>query len=78
MSRVDSTSCTETEYGDVGVLTYEPLDSARIEAGVRSTKAGAVVTFVSTWKNFKHMICLMIIYALLLFWLLASGWLHPR
>lgn len=35
-----------TEHGDVGVLTYEPLDPAAIEASVRSTKAGAVVSFV--------------------------------
>lgn len=32
--------------GDVGVLTYAPLDPAAIEASVRSSKAGAVVSFV--------------------------------
>lgn len=37
---------TTTIHGDVGVLTYAPLDPAAIEASVRSAKAGAVVSFV--------------------------------
>lgn len=37
---------TKTVDGDVGVLTYQPLDPAKIEESVRSLKAGAVVSFV--------------------------------
>ncbi|KAK4052261.1 hypothetical protein OIO90_004483 [Microbotryomycetes sp. JL221] len=45
------TTRTETRHGDVGVLTYERLDPARIEQDVRSTKAGAVVTFVGYTRD---------------------------
>ena len=40
------TTTTTTIHGDVGVLTYAPLDPVAIEASVRSAKAGAVVSFV--------------------------------
>lgn len=36
----------ETEDGDTAVLSYAPLDPATIEASCRSTKDGAVVSFV--------------------------------
>lgn len=36
----------ETEDGDTAVLSYAPLDPAAIEASCRSTKDGAVVSFV--------------------------------
>ncbi|KAM0752447.1 MoaE-domain-containing protein [Meredithblackwellia eburnea MCA 4105] len=45
------TVTTETEHGDIGVLTHEPLDPAKIEATVRSTKAGAVVSFVGYTRD---------------------------
>ncbi|KAM0792011.1 hypothetical protein ACM66B_007122 [Microbotryomycetes sp. NB124-2] len=47
----DKTSRTVTRAGDVGVITYEPLDASAIEQSVRSTKAGAVVTFVGYTRD---------------------------
>ncbi|ORY59899.1 Molybdopterin biosynthesis MoaE [Leucosporidium creatinivorum] len=51
MSTRPAPAITTTVHGDVGVLTYEPLDPAAIEASVRSTKAGAVVSFVGYTRD---------------------------
>ncbi|GAA5923517.1 molybdopterin synthase catalytic subunit [Sporobolomyces koalae] len=43
-----------TSYGDTACLSYEPLDPAAIEASVRSSQSGAVVSFVGyTRDNFQ-------------------------
>ncbi|GAA6043183.1 hypothetical protein JCM8097_008716 [Rhodosporidiobolus ruineniae] len=45
---------TVTAYGDIGELSYLPLDPASIEQSVRSEKDGAVVSFVGyTRDNFQ-------------------------
>ncbi|GAA5956428.1 hypothetical protein JCM3765_005659 [Sporobolomyces pararoseus] len=43
-----------TDYGDTACLSFQPLDPAAIEASVRSSKSGAVVSFVGyTRDNFQ-------------------------
>lgn len=46
MQQTELVQTVETAYGDSAVLSYAPLEPAAIEASCRSTKDGAVVSFV--------------------------------
>ncbi|GAA5981161.1 hypothetical protein JCM10908_004003 [Rhodotorula pacifica] len=52
MVKRDGTAHTvETQDGDTAVLSYAPLDPAAVEASCRSTKDGAVVSFVGYTRD---------------------------
>lgn len=69
-----------THLGDVGCLTYEPLDPAAIEHSVRSAQAGAVVSFVSscTWILGRRAFCLQVLKTCVFLSVvhLCLGWVH--
>ncbi|GAA5955251.1 hypothetical protein JCM8115_001894 [Rhodotorula mucilaginosa] len=51
MAAEQAVHAIETEDGDTAVLSYAPLDPATIEASCRSTKDGAVVSFVGYTRD---------------------------
>ncbi|GAA5981131.1 hypothetical protein JCM10908_003995 [Rhodotorula pacifica] len=51
VEREGAVHAVETPDGDTAVLSYAPLDPAAIEASCRSTKDGAVVSFVGYTRD---------------------------